>query len=103
MRHVPRIFSREVSEADRLSRLRWWAGSQLPGFIYVQLSVGYFDVQAANMCLNNGTWTVGPPPNTLIEGCYLVERSVIIFFNFLMLLIFELGQGSFPILATHAH
>ena len=38
--------------------------------------------------------TVGPPPSELVIGCYLSERSVIIFFDFLLLLVFELGENN---------
>ena len=57
--------------------------------------MGRFQVQVVSVYLNGGTITVGPPPNPLIEGCYLVQRSVIIFFDFLILLVFELGEGGF--------
>ena len=51
------------------------------------------------MCLNDWIWTVGPPPNILIGGCYLVQRGMVIFFNFLILLFFELGQDYFAVCA----
>ena len=38
------------------------------------------------------TWQDGPPPVPGIPGCYLADGSTIIFFDFLMLLIFELGR-----------
>lgn len=47
--------------------------------------------------------SVGPPPNDLFLGCSVERRSVIIFFDFLLLLVFELGQDqsafrTYPIL-----
>ena len=38
---------------------------------------------------------VGPLPNDLFKGCNLVQRSAIIFFDPLMLLVFELGEAKF--------
>jgi hypothetical protein len=50
----------------------------------------------AVMRLNDETELVGPPPDDLFMGCNITRRSVIIFFDFLLLLIFELGQDKFP-------
>lgn len=35
----------------------------------------------------------GPPPVPSLPGCYLAGYSLIIFYNFLMLLLFELGRS----------
>lgn len=43
----------------------------------------------------NDTNPVGPPPNDLFMGCNVERRSVVIFFDFLLLLVFELGQDVF--------
>jgi len=45
------------------------------------------------MRVTDGIQSVGPPPSASFKGCYLVQRDVIIFFNFLMLLVFELGNN----------
>lgn len=45
--------------------------------------------------LNDEMEPVGPPPNDLFLGCNIERRSVIIFFDFLLLLVFELGQNTF--------
>jgi len=37
------------------------------------------------------TVLIGSPPTPLIGSCYLLERSVIVFFDFLLLLVFELA------------
>jgi len=36
--------------------------------------------------------TDGPPPVPGLPGCYLADGSTIIFFDFIMLLLFELGR-----------
>jgi prolipoprotein diacylglyceryltransferase len=51
--------------------------------------------------LNDAMQLVGPPPNEWIRQCNIVRRDGIIFFDFLVLLVFELGQnelafGSYP-------
>ena len=45
------------------------------------------------MCLNDETESVGPPPSNLFTGCHIKRRSVMVFFDFLLLLVFELGQN----------
>lgn len=37
-------------------------------------------------------WADGPPPIPEFPGCYLASGNAIIFFDFLMLLFFELGK-----------
>jgi len=48
-----------------------------------------------DICLADAIRSVGPPPSALFKGCYLIKRDPIIFFNFLMLLVLELGQNNF--------
>lgn len=54
-----------------------------------------FQARAANVSLNDEIFPVGPPPDDLFMGCSIERRSVIIFFDFLLLLVFELGQDQF--------
>jgi len=54
------------------------------------------------MFLTDGIQSVGPPPSPLFKGCYLAQRDAIIFFNFLMLLVFELGNNPPPFVRPHA-
>ena len=51
------------------------------------------------MCLNGGLQLVGPPSDDLDTGCYLMEGRPIIFYDYLILLLFELGQSKFDFYA----
>lgn len=62
--------------------------------VTIPLSVAYLILVAAGIAI---TWlylkgaSFGPPPSDLFSGCTLVRRDVIIFFDFLLLLAFELA------------
>jgi len=85
------FFGISVSESILLFRTNAiYSGSKR---VAIPLTVIYVAEVATGIAITwiyLGTVRFGSPPNPLIEGCYLVERSVIIFFDFLMLLIFEL-------------
>ena len=46
---------------------------------------------------NDLVWTAGPPPGTLIGGCYLVRKDATIFLDYVLFLSFEFGLGDFTV------
>ena len=54
------------------------------------------------MCSNGGISLVGPQSDDSTMGCYLMEGRPIIFYDHLILILFELGQSKF-VLHTYPH
>ena len=61
-----------------------------------------FQVWAVGVYLNNGISSVGPPPSDIFNGCTLVRSDAIIFADFSLLLVLELSEYGFLLLA-HAY
>jgi hypothetical protein len=61
--------------------------------------VSRLQVRVVDACLNSGVRSVGLSPKDFIEGCYHVEGHVIIICDYLLLLVFELGQDESTFLA----